>query len=240
MMTNQIEGYRLSPQQKRLWTLQERVYSHPYRVQMQISIAGDLDIETFKKAIEKVIDRHEILRTNFQCLSGMTVPLQVINIERDYYFAELDLNSVEIEIDKIWNNIKEKQFNFEKTSLLSVTLVKRSSERHTLLLALPALCGDSETLALLAKEIIAVYGAILKGEELEEEEVLQYADLAEWLTELLEDEETAEGRNYWLKQDFSNLERLRLPYERDSEEGSFKPEIARLILEPELVNKISN
>ena len=40
----QLEGYRLSPQQARLWTLQQQD-NLPYRAQAGIQIQGDLQIE---------------------------------------------------------------------------------------------------------------------------------------------------------------------------------------------------
>jgi hypothetical protein len=38
-----IEGFRLSPQQKRLWLLQQAGYSQPYRVQCAVLIEGNLN-----------------------------------------------------------------------------------------------------------------------------------------------------------------------------------------------------
>ena len=240
-MTTQIEGYRLSPQQERLWILQENDSSHPYRVQIQVRIEGNLDLEILKVALKKVIDRHEILRTKFHCLSGMTVPLQAIDLDCDYNLSELDLSSAETKVEQLWQQLKAKPFNLGQAALLSVILAKQTSNQHTLLLSLPAVCGDAKTLTNLVKEIGEVYAVISQGKELEDEEALQYADLAEWLSDLLEDEETAEGRNYWLKQDFSNVVRFRLPQEKRSpKKQSFKPQIETLIIEPELVDKISN
>ncbi|NEQ20724.1 MAG: hypothetical protein F6K28_16110, partial [Microcoleus sp. SIO2G3] len=76
-MLKQIEGFQLSPQQKHLWQLQQFGDS-PYRSYCAVLIEGNLDIKTLKAAVEKIVDRHEILRTTYQCLPGMTIPLQAI------------------------------------------------------------------------------------------------------------------------------------------------------------------
>src|SRR4029453_12636018 len=73
-----IEGFRLSPQQERLWSLQQRDRCLPYQTRCVVLIEGDLDINVLKAALADVVDRHEILRTSFHCLPGMAFPLQVI------------------------------------------------------------------------------------------------------------------------------------------------------------------
>lgn len=54
-----INRFRISPQQKYLWMLQQD--SPAYRTQSAISIEGSLQTERLKKALEKVSDRHEII-----------------------------------------------------------------------------------------------------------------------------------------------------------------------------------
>lgn len=73
-----IEGFRLSPQQKHLWLVQQGDHSPPYRAQCAVLIEGTLDTTIFTAALRQVFARHEILRTTFQCLPGMSVPVQVI------------------------------------------------------------------------------------------------------------------------------------------------------------------
>ncbi|NOT56263.1 MAG: hypothetical protein HOP18_16805, partial [Deltaproteobacteria bacterium] len=73
-----IEGFRLSPQQKHLWLVQQGDHSLPYRAQCIMLIKGNLDRDMFTAAVRQVCARHEILRTTFQCLPEMTVPVQVI------------------------------------------------------------------------------------------------------------------------------------------------------------------
>src|SRR3954468_14505044 len=73
------DGYQLSPQQKRLWTLKQNYPSFPVRAQCRVVIEGELDNEKLNRAIAYVIEKHEILRTSFQHLHGMLFPLQTID-----------------------------------------------------------------------------------------------------------------------------------------------------------------
>src|SRR5207247_5327448 len=72
-----VEGFRLSPQQKRLWLLQAD-QSPAYRAQGMIEIEGALDLPALSAALQQVVEQHEILRTTFQRLAGTTLPVQVI------------------------------------------------------------------------------------------------------------------------------------------------------------------
>src|SRR5258705_6620021 len=78
MQERVIEGCRVSPQQKPLWSLQQPDGRFAYSVRIVALIEGSLEIERFEKSFEQVVDRQEILRTTFQCLPGMTIPVQVI------------------------------------------------------------------------------------------------------------------------------------------------------------------
>src|SRR5919205_1373203 len=72
-----IEGFRLSPQQKRLWLLQ-REEQQLYQTQCVVLLRGELDTRALKTALTKIIEQHEVLRTDFRCLPGLSLPLQVV------------------------------------------------------------------------------------------------------------------------------------------------------------------
>ena len=87
-----VEGYRLSPQQKHLWRLQQNGSGEPFLAQCAVLIEGDLDRQTLKEALHTVINRHEILRTRFPLLPGAVSPLQVIISEVSTEIDERDLS----------------------------------------------------------------------------------------------------------------------------------------------------
>src|SRR5918992_38137 len=145
-----IEGFRLSPQQKHLWLLQQGEESLPYRVSCAVLIEGDLHMEVFKAALERVVNRHEILRTTFRCLPGMTIPLQVIAdcsipSVQDYDLSGLDPLEQDAKIDSLFHEANQLPFDYEHGPLLYMSLVNLSLHKHVLLVSLPALYADSVT-----------------------------------------------------------------------------------------------
>src|SRR4028118_554137 len=73
------EGFRLSAQRERLWLLCSG--GLPLEARAAISVVGDLDPEILRQSLERVVERHEILRTGFHRLAGVAIPLQVIAAE---------------------------------------------------------------------------------------------------------------------------------------------------------------
>ncbi|HVR96167.1 MAG TPA: hypothetical protein VMW27_06110, partial [Thermoanaerobaculia bacterium] len=52
-----LEGFPLSPQQRRLWRLCGKAPYDPYRAVCEVEIAGDLDAAAFQDALARVARR---------------------------------------------------------------------------------------------------------------------------------------------------------------------------------------
>src|SRR5215510_16596601 len=70
------EGYRLSPQQKRIWDLQTA--GRPFLAQVIVDIHGELNVAALRDALREVTRRHEVLRTRFERPGGAATALQVV------------------------------------------------------------------------------------------------------------------------------------------------------------------
>ncbi|HEY9666645.1 MAG TPA: condensation domain-containing protein, partial [Coleofasciculaceae cyanobacterium] len=239
-----IEGFQLSPQQKRLWSLQQD--SLAYQTQGAILIEGNLDPEILKVALQNVINRHEILRTTFRRKPGIKAPLQVVADSsvlscRDITLNGLDTKQQECKIEEILQKERQQAFDFEETSLLRSCLLTLSAQKHILLISLPAICADGKTLKNLVEEISQYYTASLQGETLpDEDEIVQYVQFSEWQNQLLEDEDGLAGKEYWEKQDFSALPSLTLPFENKLSDilADFEFNSIECKLDPDIVVKI--
>ena len=238
-----VEGFQLSPQQKRLWLLQRGDQSLPYRAQCAVLIEGNLNTEILEAAAQNVVNRHEILRTTFHPLPGMTIPIQVITDGRVPSLHHYDLsgwNSQEQEakIAHLFHEISQQPFDFEQGPLLHISLAILSPCKHILLVSLPALCADAAAIKNLVREISRSYAACLCDEELSDKP-MQYADLAEWQNELLEAEDAQAAKDYWHRQDISTLLTLKLPWENQlSAKQGFEPQFLTSTMDPEMVAKI--
>ncbi len=237
------EGFRLSPQQERTWLLQGLESNYQYQVNASISIEGNLEIERLKMAIYKVMERHEILRTTFPCLPGMSIPFQQILPTPKLDWQEEDLRVNEGKktaktLDILKTEFNEIAFKFDKVPPIKFKLVRILDNQFILLIRLSALCGDSQSFNLFVQEIVEAYKHYETGQKLTDVEI-QYADIAEWFHELLEDEEGAIALDYWRKKGQEYEPESSLVIENQIQQGfGFLPQLDRIDLSWEVWEKI--
>src|SRR5258708_10264360 len=190
-MSLAIEGFRLSPQQREAWRS-----GQAGAIAAALRLCGDLRAGAVEEALRDAMQRHEILRTRFQCLTGMDVPVQVIGEEPALSFRAIDLRQAtpgegERRCEELWEETAAAPFDLERGALVRAVLLALPGESR-LLLALPALAADAPTLGNLVREVCRT----ITGEEPAVEPV-QYADFSAWQNELLDAEEGEEGRAFW-------------------------------------------
>jgi len=209
-----IEGFRLSPQQRSLWSLQQTAQGEPFRAFSAIRIDGDLSAARLQEAVGELVSRHEVLRTTFVRPPGIKSPFQVIGDEAQFSWSFVDLSGLVAgqQENSIAEEINAAQlFDLAHGPLLHLTLIKRAADAHVLLVSLPALCSDATTLANFTRELCGVYA----GHEAPTEP-MQYADFAEWQHELLEadDKDAQAGKSHWRNLRDVDAQVLSLPHEK--------------------------
>ncbi len=214
-----IEGYRLSPQQKHLWLLGQSDRSATCAVR----IDGELNPDLLRQAIEKVVERFEILRTTFKLLPGMTIPVQIISDRPDFEFHTHD---------QLLVNAADRKIDYEQPPL-RVDLISRSSAQHILIISLPAVSIDVASFQYLLSEIVAAYAGNSRTEE-----TMQYADFAEWQNELLEGEAGSVARRFWKNQDLSDVGSVKFSFEKQA--GAFEPAAFPLEISAARIKAISS
>ncbi|MBA3712217.1 MAG: amino acid adenylation domain-containing protein [Pyrinomonadaceae bacterium] len=210
-----IEGYRLSSYQKHLWLLQQD--GTAYCSVCAIMIDGSLDVARLHSAISEVVMRHEILRTSFHRTAGIKVPVQVIHDSGSFGWQQIDLSEEDAEtqeakLTKLYEQERVRGIDFEGGMVLHATLSALSPDRHGLIIGLPSLCADAQTLRNLFIEISQCYGA---QRDQSAEDPYQYADFSEWRNELVEsvEAEAERGRDFWRKQETGAPTSVTLPFE---------------------------
>ncbi|HEV2891991.1 MAG TPA: condensation domain-containing protein, partial [Frankiaceae bacterium] len=165
-MTQAIEGFRLSAQQRRLWSL-----GRDGRVpvcQCAVWLSGEPDVERLRSALDAVVARHEILRTGFRRLAGMQWPLQVI-AERGS--CALESVSGQGGVEEQLTAAASAPFDLERGPVLRARLAGR-----LLVVTAPAVCADAWSLRTVVAE--ALGGPV--GEP-----PLPFVQFSEWEHELL-------------------------------------------------------
>ena len=203
------KGFRLSLQQKRLWLLQQEGRRGSYSVQCAIQVEGSVNYELLQQAWHQVQQQHEILRSRFVGVPGIELPMQVSgqSTQIGYRIENLEeCNEAEVLRWRQETLRREREQLVELASdvVLRVVLGRVRSQRHVMIVSLPALCADATTLRLLLKEVGQCYEELTHPNTHprteEEEEPLQYVDVSAWQNEILEEEDAEEQRVYWSQQ----------------------------------------
>ena len=90
-----FEGFELSPQQAHLWRLQQtRLAPTAQRATLRIRSEQALDSARLESSLRGLVQRHEILRTRYQQLPGLSLPMQVI----DDSVTDLQVLGIELQL----------------------------------------------------------------------------------------------------------------------------------------------
>ncbi len=224
------EHYELSSAQKRLYALQQfEENSISYNMPMVMTLEGELDKTKLKDTFNRLIQRHEALRTSFEIIDGE--PVQVVNKE-----VSFEIEYIEADIEKASEIAIEfvKAFDLSKAPLIRVALVKIKDKEHILMIDMHHVISDGVSMGILTKEFMELYD----GKKLTELRI-QYKDFAVWQNELFKSGEIKKQEEYWLQAFEVEIPVLNMPtdYQRASIQ-SFEGDNINFELNEELTNKL--
>nr|BFF38247.1 hypothetical protein BACY1_00520 [Tenacibaculum mesophilum] len=194
-----------------------------------IKCHGLLDIDKLTASFNKLIKRHESLRTNFIIHEGASV--QVV---RDN--AEIAIEVVESTEDNVKSVLKDfiKPFKLDNDLLIRVGIIK-VDEQNYLMIDSHHIVNDGVSDGIIIKDLVAIYN----GVELEELKI-QFKDYSEWENSEEQQDKMKKNVDYWTSI-FKNIyTSLQLPYDynRSSSFSNDSGGVGILNLGEELSEKI--
>ncbi|WP_312497091.1 non-ribosomal peptide synthetase, partial [Anaerosporobacter sp.] len=219
------EQYIMSSAQKRMYMIYQintksLSYNMPYIMKVTI---GNVNTEKLRAALQKLIQRHEILRTVFIMKEGELY--QQIKTEEIVEFTEITCNT------SLKDSIQEfvRPFVLEQLPLIRMQVVTIQLEQY-IMLDMHHIISDGMSAGILFDELFALY----EGKELAPLRV-QYKDYSEWMN----GRDLAMQRNYWKDIFADEIPVLDFPldYQRPQIQ-SFGGQEARLKLGKEVREKI--
>ncbi|MCX7595462.1 MAG: condensation domain-containing protein, partial [Fischerella sp.] len=218
-MTEELFVFPTSFAQQRLWFLHQLEPNSPvYNMTYGLRIGGNLRGEVLQQAFATIINRHEILRTNFTSVDGS--PVQVIAKSRAIVIPAIDLSEWSeadrtVEVQRVITQEAEYPFDLAHDPLLRVTLLRLGEQEYVLLLTLHHIIFDGWSLGVFIQELTALYKAFSTGTSSPLPELpIQYADYAIWQRQLLQGMVLKTHLDYWKQQLAGALPVLELPTDR--------------------------
>ncbi|MEW6736579.1 MAG: amino acid adenylation domain-containing protein, partial [Acidobacteriota bacterium] len=188
--------------QQRLWFLHQMEPDNAfYNISMGIRISGNLDRDVLLESFNRIIDRHESLRTVFVNNNG--TPVQIISESGSLTIPLINLTDLpdderEAKAQMLIEQESQKPFELSGESLLRATLLQLSEEVYILLIVIHHIISDGWSMGLLLKELAIHYQSLLEGRSLQLSELpIQYADFSVWQREWLQGEVLQKQLSYW-------------------------------------------
>ena len=188
--------------QQRLWFLaQMGGVSEAYHIPMGLRLKGDLDRVCLRRALDRIVVRHEALRTTFVFIDEEPVQ-QIASAENSrFLLLEHDLREqgdAQAELDRVVKLEAEASFDLNAGPLIRGRLIGLAEDEHVLLITMHHIVSDEWSIGVFFKELSTLYGAFLRGESdpLPELEI-QYADYAVWQRQWIEGEILQQQAEYW-------------------------------------------
>src|ERR1041385_6694993 len=209
----------LSFAQQRLWFLgQMEGGSEAYHIPLRMRMRGALDTGALRRALDRIVVRHEVLRTRFAVVDGEPVQnIQAVEQAR-FELREEDLRERGETHEELARRIEEegeRAFDLTSEPLIRGQLLQVGDDEHILLITMHHIVSDEWSLGIFLNELNTLYGAFREGQadplpELE----LQYADYAVWQRNWMEGYgiSKAQGR-YWKKNLAGAPALLELPWD---------------------------
>ena len=196
--TERGENLPLSFAQQRLWFLgQMEGGSEAYHMPLRMRMRGALDAGALRRALDRIVARHEVLRTTFAVVKGEPVQrIQPVEQAR-FELREEDLRERGETSEELARRIEEeteRAFDLTKGPLIRGQLLQVAEDEHVLLITMHHIVSDEWSMGIFLNELNTLYGAFRQGQadplpELE----LQYADYAVWQRQWMEGDRILAG-----------------------------------------------
>ncbi len=208
------ERAALSFAQQRLWFLEQLgAAGRAYHVPVGLRLRGSLDHDALERALDRIVGRHEALRTVFVQEDGG--PVQRMGEETRFHLAHEDLTGREDELQPRWAAEAAAPFSLEHGPLVRGLLVRLGDDDHALLITMHHIVSDGWSMGVLTRELSALYAAFARGEPDPLSPLpVQYADYAAWQRKWVEGDVLAAQAEYWKAALAGAPELLELPTDR--------------------------
>lgn len=218
-MTEDVFIIPTSFAQRRLWFLDQlEPGTAAYNMPACVRLTGAVNLAALEHSLNRIIQRHEILRTTFADMGGE--PVQVIAPNLTLKLPLLDLQGKsgveqEAQLQHIAAQEAMLSFDLAKGPLLRIALLRFSEAEHVLLFTMHHIISDGWSIGVFIREMAALYEAFLTDKPSPLDELpIQYADFALWQREWLQGETLEAQLSYWKQQLGGSLPLLELPADR--------------------------
>ena len=197
------EGAPLSWSQQRLWFLEQfEDLGAAYHIEGALRLEGDLDEAALQRTLDRIVERHEALRTVFGRAEDGE-PVQRVVACEGFALERHDL-SMQAEpeqrqaVRQMLQEASARRFELERGPLIRGLLVKLGERQHLLWVSMHHIVSDGWSMGVLTDEVARLYAAFSQGQADPLAPLpVQYGDYAHWQRQWLSGERLDGQLGFW-------------------------------------------
>ncbi|WP_404581180.1 amino acid adenylation domain-containing protein [Paenibacillus sp. RC21] len=171
--------------------------SGSYFEQITFDMQGELDVRVFRESLRQIIDRYDILRTNFY-FGWRDTPLQVVYREKEPALHVADIRYMTNEDAKQWTemyaaNDKKRGMDLASDALMRISVFQKDDTIYHVVWSFHHVLMDGWCAPILFNELLEIYYAKLHHTQLELPPTAPYSEYITWL----ERQDRAKASLYW-------------------------------------------
>ena len=172
-----------------------------YNIPQAFAVEGAIDPQILQAAVDRVLARHESLRTFFYEDEGDL--LQAVSNDAPAHLGFTDMSGIAVpdqdrELDRLIRGLSQQPFDLEHPPLVQFHLFRLANERHVIFFNIHHIIADARSLIILRKELAAFYEAIVRNQTAALPVLsIQYPDYAIWADRQLSGNAMARHLEYW-------------------------------------------
>ncbi|MBE6048536.1 MAG: amino acid adenylation domain-containing protein [Clostridium sp.] len=230
--TKKYTSYVSSSEQKRIYlsTMIQDKYSINYNLPSAFIIEGKLDKDKVQQAFNKIVERHESLRTNFEYENNECIQKIYKNIDFKVSYSKKNTEDYDSLLDEF-----VKPFDLEKDILIRVEIVEVCDNKYILMVDMHHIISDGMSINIVIDEFRNIYfdkelTPIKYG----------YKDYTLWQKEYAKTDSFKKEEVFWVNEFKDNIPVLNLPtdYQR-KEVKDYKGDLYFFDLEKDLYYKLT-
>ena len=190
---------RLSYSQERMWFMQTLAPdSSAYNVPLALQLRGPADALALERALQALVDHHEILRTTFVNTDEGPVANVVDRVDVQLKRLEAPPAGGDAGLSDLMSELSQQVFELDRWPLMRASLIRCSPDHHVLLVVLHHIVADQWSFSVLGRDLSAAYRRARSGADPAiPGPPLRFASYGHWHREWFETEREQRDTAYW-------------------------------------------
>uniref|UniRef100_A0A7V2ZI69 Amino acid adenylation domain-containing protein n=1 Tax=Ignavibacterium album TaxID=591197 RepID=A0A7V2ZI69_9BACT len=209
--------FPLADAQKEIWLSSQinETSNLAFNESNNIELIGKLNFEALRKAFDRLIKRHDALRTTFSSDGKYQIVHDNINFKLDLIdLSDLSDTDKEKELNRLIQNEPKIAFDLVNGPLIRASVVKLNESKHNLLLTAHHIVCDGWSYDVMVRDLSRLYNEELDGKKSEEKIPMQMKDYVEYLHNYKSTNDYKQQEKFWLEKLSGEIADLELPIDK--------------------------